>query len=52
MDMTKLTETLQETLGSSLPGILGALGILIIGWVCRHRYQGRGPEGTRLSPTE
>ena len=32
MDMTKLTETLQETLGSSLPGILGALGILIIGW--------------------
>jgi len=32
MDMTKLTETLQETLGSSLPGVLGALGILIIGW--------------------
>jgi len=32
MDMTKLTETLQETLGSSLPGILGAVGILIIGW--------------------
>ena len=32
MDMTKLTETLQETLGSSLPGILGALGILIVGW--------------------
>ena len=32
MDMTKLTETLQETLGSSLPGILGALAILIIGW--------------------
>ena len=32
MDMSKLTETLQETLGSSLPGILGALGILIIGW--------------------
>jgi hypothetical protein len=32
MDMTKLTESLQETLGSSLPGILGALGILIIGW--------------------
>ncbi len=32
MDMTKLTETLQETLGSSLPGILGALGVLIIGW--------------------
>ncbi|MEE8126682.1 MAG: mechanosensitive ion channel [Nitrospirales bacterium] len=30
--MTKLTETLQETLGSSLPGVLGALGILIIGW--------------------
>ncbi len=33
MDMTKLTETLQETLGSSLPGILGALGILVIGWI-------------------
>ncbi len=32
MDMTKLGETLQETLGSSLPGILGALAILIIGW--------------------
>ena len=32
MDMTKLTETLQETLGSSLPSILGALAILIIGW--------------------
>jgi len=32
MDISKLTETLQETLGSSLPGILGALGILIIGW--------------------
>ena len=33
MDMTRLTETLQETLGSSLPGILGALGILVIGWI-------------------
>lgn len=33
MDMTKLTETLQETLGSSLPGILGALGILVVGWI-------------------
>ncbi len=32
MDMTKLTETLQETLGSTLPGVLGAVGILIIGW--------------------
>jgi len=32
MDMTKLTETLQETLGATLPGVLGAVGILIIGW--------------------
>ncbi len=32
MDMTKLTETLQETLGSTLPGVLGAVGVLIIGW--------------------
>jgi hypothetical protein len=32
MDMTKLTETLQETLGATLPGVLGAVGILILGW--------------------
>ncbi len=32
MDMTKLFETLQETLGATLPGVLGAVGILIIGW--------------------
>ncbi len=32
MDMTKLTETLQTTLGATLPGVLGAVGILIIGW--------------------
>ena len=32
MDMTKLTETLQETLGATLPNVLGALGILVIGW--------------------
>ncbi len=32
MDMTKLTETLQETLGATLPGVLGAVGVLIIGW--------------------
>ena len=32
MNMTQLTEALRETLGSSLSGILGALGILIIGW--------------------
>ena len=33
MDMTKLTETLQETLGATLPNVLGALGILVIGWM-------------------
>ena len=32
MDMTKLTETLQTTLGGTLPSVLGALGILILGW--------------------
>ncbi len=33
MDMTKLTETLQETLGATLPSVLGALGILVVGWL-------------------
>lgn len=32
MDMSKLTETLQTTLGGTLPSVLGALGILILGW--------------------
>jgi hypothetical protein len=32
MDMSKLFETLQETLGGTLPSVLGALGILILGW--------------------
>jgi hypothetical protein len=32
MDMSKLVETLQETLGGTLPSVLGALGILILGW--------------------
>jgi len=32
MDMSKLLETLQATLGGTLPSILGALGILILGW--------------------
>jgi len=32
MDMTKLTETLQTTLGGTLPSVLGALGILVLGW--------------------
>ncbi|MDR4495998.1 MAG: mechanosensitive ion channel [Nitrospirales bacterium] len=30
--MSKLTETLQTTLGGTLPSVLGALGILILGW--------------------
>ena len=32
MDLSKLIETLQETLGGTLPSVLGALGILILGW--------------------
>ncbi len=32
MDMTKLTETLQTTIGGTLPSVLGALGILVLGW--------------------
>ena len=32
MDMSKLFETLQETLGGTLPSVLGALGILVLGW--------------------
>ncbi|MCW5785327.1 MAG: mechanosensitive ion channel [Nitrospirales bacterium] len=32
MDLSKLTETLQATLGGTLPSVLGALGILILGW--------------------
>ena len=32
MDMSKLIETLQETLGGTLPSVLGALGILVLGW--------------------
>lgn len=32
MDMSKLIETLQATLGGTLPSVLGALGILILGW--------------------
>jgi Mechanosensitive ion channel, conserved TM helix len=33
MDLTTLASSLQATLGAQLPGILGALGILIIGWL-------------------
>ncbi len=32
MDMSKLFESLQGTLGEALPSILGALAILVIGW--------------------
>ena len=32
MDMSKLSETLQTTLGGTLPSVLGALGILVVGW--------------------
>lgn len=33
MDFSALTTSLQATLGSKLPHILGALGILVIGWL-------------------
>ncbi len=32
MDMTKLFESLQGTIGETLPSLLGALAILVIGW--------------------
>ncbi|WNM58377.1 mechanosensitive ion channel [Candidatus Nitrospira allomarina] len=31
--MSKLTETLQVNLGETLPNVLGALGILLLGWI-------------------
>ena len=33
MDLSALASSLQTTLGEHLPGILGALGILVLGWV-------------------
>lgn len=33
MDFSALSTTLQSTLGAYLPGILGALGILVVGWI-------------------
>lgn len=33
MDMSKLVDSLQATLGETLPTVLGALAILIVGWV-------------------
>jgi hypothetical protein len=33
MDFSTLVSSLQATLGAELPGILGALGILIVGWL-------------------
>lgn len=33
MDFSSFLASLQDTLGTHLPGILGALGILIVGWV-------------------
>ncbi len=33
MDFTTFLASLQDTLGTHLPGILGALGILIVGWI-------------------
>ena len=33
MDLSALAVSLQSTLGAHLPGVLGALGILVLGWV-------------------
>ena len=33
MDFTHLWETLQGSLGTTVPSVLGALGILIVGWI-------------------
>ena len=33
MDLSTLFGSLQTTLGAKLPGIVGALGILVIGWL-------------------
>jgi len=33
MDLSALGSSLQSTLGAQLPGILGAIGILIVGWI-------------------
>ncbi len=33
MDLSALASSLQTTLGAHLPGILGALGILVLGWI-------------------
>jgi hypothetical protein len=33
MDLSALFNSLQSTLGAQLPGILGAIGILILGWL-------------------
>ena len=33
MEISKFFESLQSTLGSSIPSILGAIGILVVGWL-------------------
>ena len=33
MDMSRLMESLQATLGETLPTVLGALAILVVGWI-------------------
>ena len=33
MDMTKLFDSLQGTLGETLPTVFGALAILVVGWL-------------------
>jgi hypothetical protein len=33
MDLATLTDAMQNTLGGNLPRILGALGILVGGWI-------------------
>ena len=33
MDLSALATSLQTTLGAHLPGVLGALGILVVGYI-------------------
>ena len=33
MDLSTLASSLQSNLGAQLPGIFGALGVLIVGWL-------------------
>ncbi len=51
MDLSKLTETLQATLGGTLPNVLGALGILILGWFVALAVRAGVRKGLGMSET-